>query len=352
MKRPDDAIPVHVGFLQRRAADFGRKYLAKQRVFACCESLARLAPVLLFSASNHIEILPRHQFMHASQLAQIGSWIAVHAPTLIFGNSGPEELVSVDYWTTSKCRIQRWNAAMDVFEQDLWEGEASHDPWPAISTVVEEILVSEFLTRIWSAAVMAHDTYQESDELYGLAHSIHISHMEARNRAMRMLLGSQALNEKEFDRLNLLRRKVERWTDLFLARVTDISISGLFAFDSQRVEDFHDEIEEMSPVDHSRRNQMLMASFTAELSGFQSQWAANPELNRKISSSLLACFPSDRFDSLGLPKSFGMVLLEKTQHDTQLLVDRLLELDDESIDLTGNDELMEGPHFLPRSVRD
>ena len=148
-----------------------------------------------------------------------------------------------------------------------------------------------------------------------------------------------------FDRLNLLRRKIERWTDLFLARVTDIKIGRMFAFDEKRVEDFYEEIEESSPMMHSRRNQILIASFAAELGKFQSQWAANPELNRKISSSLLACFPSDRFDSLGLPKSFGIVLLEKTQHDTQLLVDKLLKLDDETVEAKSGDELFDGPHF-------
>jgi len=289
--------------------------------------------------------------MHASQLAQIGSWIAVHAPTLVFGNSGPQELVSVDYWTSSKCRIQRWNAALKVFEEDLQDIDSSHNPWPAAATVIEEIFVSEFLTRIWSAAVLAHDTYQESDELFGLAHSIHISHIECRNRAMRMLLSNQAANEKEFDRLNVLRRKVERWTDLFLARVTDVKIAKMFAFDEGRVSDFHEEIDESEPMMHSRRNQIMIASFTAELSEFQSQWAANPELNRKISSSLLACFPSDRFDSLGLPKSFGMVLLEKTQHDTQILVDQLLELDTESFELVNNDQLFDSPHFKRASFR-
>lgn len=289
--------------------------------------------------------------MHASQLAQIGSWIAVHAPTLVFGNSGPQELVSVDYWTASKCRIQRWNSALRVFNDDFQNVESSHNPWPAAATVVEEIFVSEFLTRIWSAAVLAHDTYQESDELFGLAHSIHVSHIECRNRAMRMLLGNQALNEKEFDRLNVLRRKVERWTDLFLARVTDLNIAKMFAFDADRVSDFHEEVDDSSPMIQSRRNQVMIASFAAELAEFHSQWAANPELNRKISSSLLACFPSDRFDSLGLPKSFGLVLLEKTQHDTQILVDQLLELETESVDLSDNDQLFDSAHFQRGSLR-
>ena len=288
--------------------------------------------------------------MHASQLAQIGSWIAIHAPTLIFGNSGPRELASADYWTASKCRFLSWNAALRMFEDDLREPDPDHSPWMAIEAVVEEVFVSEFLTRVWSAAVLAHDSYQDSDELFGLAHSVHLSHIEARSRAMRILLGSQAINEIGFDRLNVLRRKVERWTDLFLSQTTDVEIAKMFAFDEKRVVDFCEENEEMSPMAHSRRSQILIASFAADLQSFQCKWAANPELNRKISSSLMGCFPSDRFDSLGLPKSFGMVLLEKTQHDTQLLVDRLLEIDNESVDAGVDVESPYGPHFRRSSL--
>lgn len=289
--------------------------------------------------------------MHASQLAQIGSWIAVHAPTLIFGNSGPKELASVDYWSASKCRIQHWNSALKMFEDDLRNPVSSHNPWMAIETVVEEVFVSEFLTRIWSAAVLAHDAYHDSDEFFGLAHSVHISHIEVRNRAMRVLLGSQALDEKAFDRMNVLRRKVERWTDLFLVQATDLEIAKVFAFDEERVIDFHEENQEMDPMNHARRSQVLIGSFAVELRTFQCQWAANPELNRRISSSLLGCFPSDRFDSLGLPKSFGMVLLEKTQHDTQLLVDRLLEIENESADSSDNNSPFSGPHFRGNKLR-
>lgn len=235
-----------------------------------------------------------------------------------------------------------------MFEEDLNTPSPSHDPWPAIETVVEEVFVSEFLTRIWSASVLAHDEYQNSDELFGLAHSVHIGHIEARNRAMRVLLHGQGDNEEAFDRLNLLRRKIERWTDLFLAHNPRLEHAKTFAFDEKRVDDFAEENSEMSQLDFSRRKQILMASFAAEVQSLKSKWAANPALNKKISSSILNCFPADRFDSLGLPKSFSMILLEKTQHDTQLLVDRLIEIDEESVE----PKIHAKPHFrtndLPR----
>jgi hypothetical protein len=45
-----------------------------------------------------------------------------------------------------------------------------------------------------------------------------------------------------------------------------------------------------------------------------------------------------------------MVLLEKTQHDTQLLVDRLLEIDNESVDAGVDVESPYGPHFRRSSL--
>ncbi len=268
--------------------------------------------------------------MHASQLAQIGSWIAIHAPNLVFGNDPQEELVLANYWVASKARLQRWVTALKMFEQDLDAAIESHDPWPAMEIVIEEVIVSEFVTRIWMATMLAHDTCQKSDELFGLAHSVHIGHIEARNRVMRLLLHQAAAQEESLDRLNQLRSKIERWTDVFLAIIPAPKIAQMFAFDESRVADYQMENEFMPAAHQARRGQILMAAFTAELQKPCSRWAANPDLNRKIASSLMNCFPSDRFDSLGLPKSFGRVLLEKTQDDTQVLVDQLLAMDAEA----------------------
>ncbi|MEM9413662.1 MAG: hypothetical protein AAGA30_21320, partial [Planctomycetota bacterium] len=56
-------------------------------------------------------------------------------------------------------------------------------------------------------------------------------------------------------------------------------------------------------------------------------YAANPEANRKLAGGILACFPSDRFDSLGLPKSAQLLWIEKATDETQLLINSLQDLD-------------------------
>ena len=265
--------------------------------------------------------------MHASQLAEIGTWAAVHSGNLVFGEQEQPMLSVSRYWAASKIRLQRWITTLKMFENDVRNPEQNHDPWPALEIVVQEILYSELLTRVWSATVLTHDWYHQSDELYGLAHSVHVSHIEAKNRALRVLLMGQASNEAAFDRMNSLRRRMERWTDLFLGQLPRGDKASVFGFDRERVRDFNGEQRSHVGREFDSRQKVLLASFACELLKGRVSCAANPELNRDIASGVLACFPSDRFDSNGLPKSAQMIWLEKSHNDTQMLVDHLYDFE-------------------------
>lgn len=276
--------------------------------------------------------------MHSSQLAELGSWVALNAGNLVYGEREQPMLVATSYWTASRIRVQRWVAALKMFEQDFQDTNADgvfdpnaadcHNPWPALEIVVQEILVSEVLTRVWSAAVLAHDLYHQTDEMHGLAHSVHVSHLEAKNRAFRMMLRGQAADESAFDRMNALRRRMERWTDLFLGQLPEPAQASTFAFDKNRVKDFHSDQQETAGARVATAQRILAASFSTDLLRNQIAYAANPELNQEVAAGVLACFPADRFDDRGLPKSTRMIWLEKSHRDTQMLVDHLCEFED------------------------
>jgi D-alanyl-D-alanine dipeptidase len=287
---------------------------------------SRLLPGILneLTANSHRnEIL----LMHASQLAEIGSWVAIHSSNLVFGEQEQPMLAASSYWTASKIRLQRWITTLKMFEEDIREPDPNHDPWPALEIVVQEILYSEVLTRVWSATVVTHDWYHESDELHGLAHAVYVSHVEAKNRALRILLLGQAANETAFDRMNVLRRRLERWTDLFLGQLPRGEKAANFGFDRQRVKDFNAEQRVHIGAEFENRQKVLVASFACDLLQDRVDYSANPETNREIAAGILACFPSDRFDSNGLPKSAQMIWLEKSQNDTQMLVDHLFQFE-------------------------
>ena len=133
--------------------------------------------------------------MHSSHLAELGSWVAIHSGSLVYGEQEQPMLSATAYWTASKVRLQRWITSLKMFENDFSDPQRRHEPWPAFQIVVQEILMSEMLTRVWSAAVLTHDWYHDRDELHGLAHSVHVSHIEAKNRAIRIMLKGQAADE-------------------------------------------------------------------------------------------------------------------------------------------------------------
>ena len=215
-----------------------------------------------------------------------------------------------------------------MFEQDMHNPDPRHDPWPALEIVVQEILLSELLSRVWSATVLTHDWYHQTDELHGLVHSVHVSHIEAKNRALRILLSGQATNETAFDRINRVRRRLERWTDLFLGQLPRGDKAIIFGFDRQS------RCKTSTRSSGIRRTGICHPPASAD--GFvrrdlirdRTQFAANPELNREIAAGILACFPSDRFDSHGLPKSVQSIWIEKSQNDTQMLLDQLVGFED------------------------
>ncbi|MFT5299271.1 MAG: hypothetical protein ACI87E_000212 [Mariniblastus sp.] len=265
--------------------------------------------------------------MHSSQLAELGSWVATNSEILVYGEQEQPMLVATTYWKASKVRLQRWIASLKMFENDFDHPREDHNPWPALEIVVQEILMSELLTRVWCATVMTHDWHHQQDEMHGLAHSVQISHIEAKNRAIRIMLRGQAADEQAFDRMNALRRRIERWTDMFLGQLPNADIASKFGFDRNRVKDFGREQAESAGAENQTRQKVLVASFSVDLMRNQIPYSANPDLNREVAAGVLGCFPSDRFDSNGLPKSSRMVWLEKSQNDTQLLIDQLAEFE-------------------------
>ena len=132
---------------------------------------------------------------------------------------------------------------------------------------------------------------------------------------------NRAANETVFDRINVLRRKVESWTDLFLGHLPRTEQPEQFGFQPSRVSDFSIENQHYSHQESSTRQKVLVASLAQDLRSSAKSTPANPTLNRQIATGVLGCFPGDRFDSTGLPKSARMIWLEKTQEETQQLLD-------------------------------
>ena len=271
--------------------------------------------------------------MHARELSELASWAAFASKKMIFGERPEINAATNKYWTYAKCRQQRWMTVLKLFEMDL--DEQVHDPLPAMEIVIQEVFLSTVLARVWSATLMAHDHHHNTDELTGVAHSIHISQIEIKNRCMRLLLREDLQDKPIVERCNQLRKKIERWTDMLLGQIPDLEAATVFAFEPNRVKDFIRE-NDYNGESCETRQSLYTAALSKDLRETTSSYSANPALNRKIAAGILACFPADRFGGYGLPESAQSLLMENTSEDTQSLVDGLFELDSRPLEMFGN----------------
>ena len=191
--------------------------------------------------------------------------------------------------------------------------------------VLEEILTGEVLTRVWAAAMCAHDHRAGTDFAEPIARSVLIGHLEARHRVLTLLVRGPAIDADLAVKLNQLRRRTERWTDMLVARLAEVCGIREFTFDPQRAQDFADDLSFQASLTGARHAwPLVMASLQAAFQQGLCPVSPNPDLNAQIAESILSAFPPEAFDSMGLLRSPWMLRVFSVTNDAQGMLDELL----------------------------
>lgn len=85
--------------------------------------------------------------------------------------------------------------------------------------VIAEVFVSEMLTRLWTAVLIAADQYRGTDHAGPIARSVLSNHLIARNAALRMLACDRVLTAGQRENADRIRRRSERWSDLLVSHL-------------------------------------------------------------------------------------------------------------------------------------
>lgn len=268
--------------------------------------------------------------MHASQLVQMAAIVAQHGPLIA---EGADEISPDDiqrYWSASKCRIDRWMSALRSARspKNVLDSKETARRRSDIVALLEEILLSEPLTRVWAIVARAYDQNHQHDEAEPIARSVLLGQMEARNRLLQLLVKGDALSAEHSIALNRLRRRVERWTDLLVGYLAPLDSSCEMAFDRNRASDFSEDVC-CTPKQQQVAWSLALDSLQSSLGSRLRSVSPNGDLNEKIVSSVLATFGSGIFDSTGLPSSLWQLRLATVASDTQSYIEDLLALDDE-----------------------
>jgi len=267
--------------------------------------------------------------MHSRELAELAALVAIHSPALIAEQGQISEQCIQQYWTASKCRLERWGRLLRKLHAAATEPQLPATlAWPRVRPVAEEILASELLTRVWTALAVAYDAALGCDELTPIARNIFTGHLDARNKLLTLMADGRVISLPEAVKLNHLRRRCERWTDMLLAHLSNYTDIREFACDFDRARDFAEDLDHESVhAEHRLTCQLVLGSLRASFADGLDNGSPNADVNRRIGSAVLAAFREEIADSTGLVKSAWLERISRTASDTEVMLEELVRLD-------------------------
>ncbi|REK15598.1 MAG: hypothetical protein DWQ37_09020 [Planctomycetota bacterium] len=265
--------------------------------------------------------------MHVRELVEVAGVVATSGPLIVEGAGPISQAHLGQYWAASRSRFDRWNQALkQLADEDTEFSELNTDHWVGLRSTLDEIFASEILTRLWTAIVVARERRTGTGNSEPVVRNIFDAHMEARRRALDVLLNAGCFSTRQPSAANRLRLRAERWSDMLLGSLlSDNDYLHEFAVNPERAADFAlDLAQRQLQPGGGQAWRLLLVSLRLSFAGGMAPEPANPEANARLTSALLGCFPGELFDSTGLLSSLWMMRLSATASDAQGLIEDLL----------------------------
>lgn len=276
--------------------------------------------------------------MHCTNLADLAAVLAHHGPSILYRRQQVPPDAVTRYWTVCRQRFDLWHHAMGRYRDLEYEGTTSdlRSWWTSHRPMLEEILVSEMLTRVYAAVGAGLDGDCEKSEIAPVVHSVYLSQLEARNRVLHLMVYGRGNSINEAVQLNRLRGEVERWTDALLGRMAVEQTSPLdYAVSRSRAAAHAEDARSIPPgAAQDTISWLISAAMRDSLSRCVSSEPSLPQANREVAEAVMLCLRPDLFDSVGMFKSLWLHRLEAGADHTDRVLRQL-----SASDLTRGDKL-------------
>lgn len=217
--------------------------------------------------------------MHAGLFIEMATDLSLNSRSVPFQT--PNEVINSDeFWQISRDKLEHWTKTLSMFSEDLSNPSRNHNPWAAISYVIEEILCSEFFVRIAAATCVNKDREFDMNMNAPIGRSVLLFHLEARLRALEIINEGLKIDIPEAIHLNELRNRLERWCDLLLA-FFPTDVSSEFSIEPKRCQEFNRDFSEETASSMRNFERMLRISIREYGRKLIQRPAANPTLNRR-----------------------------------------------------------------------
>ena len=254
--------------------------------------------------------------MHAISLAELSSTFVALAATMLDRKIAPLRTAAHEFWIHQRSRHDYWSQLLAEHRDSLNRTGASYRArkWHEILPVLQEILVTEPLSRALACFAAQLEEQKISDEFAALAQSVLVSHIEARHRCLHLIVFGNGLPVETAVKLNRIRRHLEAYSDNLIAAFPDVVNIDALCFDSNVVRQSRIELQQLSRRSCADDDSFggpwltihmhLLAHQLWRTLRFDLDWrASSGRLNHRLSQAVLGMLPATAFDSLGVPRS-------------------------------------------------
>lgn len=248
--------------------------------------------------------------MHCVLIADLAALVSQHGPAILYQRETIPAEAMTQYWAASRTRLELWHQTIARYRRADTSGDffALRRWWTEHVGVVEEVLVTEMLTRVIASLAHGLDAAHAIEESAPVTHAVYLSHLEVRNRIQHLMLLGRGNSVQESVRLNRLRQGVERWTDAMIGRLSARTPGQIhYAIDPARAAEYARESRSCGSRGARDMSAWLMnAAMHDTLQRRTGPRAALPEANRAVAQSVMLMLRPDLFDSVGMLQSLWM----------------------------------------------
>lgn len=241
--------------------------------------------------------------MNYRQLVEIAAFVSARSGEIIHDRS-PTDGELTRYVDGSQRLFGDWRSQLLRFEECLRVASPTRRGklMRQIQPVLDEIWVSEMLTRIWGAVLACAGRQILSREYETLARHILIGHLGVRRQALELLTRNTAYVAGGLKRFNDLSLRVERWTDLLLSHLLEAYDVDDFAFDPRRSREYQCSVLLQSAEAPLALNwTILLTGLRTAFSGINVPVGAESSHQGEVVTAVLACFPGGLLPSNDMP---------------------------------------------------
>ncbi len=251
--------------------------------------------------------------MHAIDLAELASTLVRMSAPLTNLRIPTRRPVVQELWLISRYRQENWLHDLAQHRDAIARPGTSRRTrlWAEIIPVIQEVLLSEPLSRVLAYLASLWENRGIDGELAPLALSTLAAHVEARNRCLHLIVFGQGLAVENAVKINRIRRSLETYSDQLLTCLPALANPGLYAFEPRHL------ARSQASLGSTDRQPAWLDSLCAARA--EQLWqavlhdldwrTANARLNYQLSQHTLGLFPAACFDSYGVPYSANSIRL-------------------------------------------